>query len=214
MPLVWEQQSWLEIRNDHHGMFHVLFRCERDVDACNCLDVDLHVASVAEVNTRLVGTFVWSVLERDDVLSGLQLLIAEVSDILFRLFWSDRWLAKVLSLKRNRQNVSRENQTSNYLSSQRLQADDNRVQVLSFPQVNRLERFLYGNTEGLCCIQESWNVLHALECHFAFVNFLDGSWLKSIGQLAQDDSVLKDFEEVVHISRGVDWFSSDLLDPF
>lgn len=49
----------------------------------------LHVTSVAEVDAGLVGTFVRAVLKRDDVLARLELLFAEVSDVLLRFLWSD-----------------------------------------------------------------------------------------------------------------------------
>lgn len=62
---------------------------------CRCL----HVTRVAEVDARLVGTFVWAVLQRDDVLASLQLLVAEIPNVLLGLFRSDWWLVKVVSLK-------------------------------------------------------------------------------------------------------------------
>lgn len=62
---------------------------------------NLHVASVAEVDAGLVRTLVGSVLEWDDVLPGLELLVAEVPDVLLRLLWPDRWLSKVASLQFN-----------------------------------------------------------------------------------------------------------------
>lgn len=73
---------------------------------------------------------------------------------------------------------------------------------------------MHRNAEGLGGFQESRDVLHALECHFAFVDFLDGSWLEGVGQLAEDHAVLENFEEVVHVSRNVYGLTGDFLDPF
>jgi hypothetical protein len=59
----------------------------------------LHVPCVAEVDARLGGTLVGAVLQRNDVLAGAQLFLAELASILFRFFRADRGQAVFVSLK-------------------------------------------------------------------------------------------------------------------
>lgn len=68
-----------------------------------------------------------------------------------------------------------------YLSSKRLQANDHRIQVLAFPQVNSLEGLLGWYTEGLGALHELVDVFHALECHGRRLNFPDCSRFQGIG---------------------------------
>lgn len=87
-------RTWNPLWNDHLGMF---LRCERmEVRWAWC---SLHVASVAEIDSRLVSAFVWAILKRNDVLTSFQLFVAEIPDVLLRFLWPDRWLAEVVRLK-------------------------------------------------------------------------------------------------------------------
>lgn len=63
-------------------------------------------------------------------------------------------------------------------------------------------------------LQERRNVFHALEGHCALVDFLDGSGFQRVDELAEENAVLQDLEEVVHVAAGVDRLASDFLDPF
>lgn len=58
-------------------------------------DTDLHVPGVAEVDARLGGALVRSVLQGDDVGAGAQLLVAEVPHVLVGLLGANRWLVEV-----------------------------------------------------------------------------------------------------------------------
>lgn len=99
-----------------------LLRCVTDAD-------DLHVSCVAEVDAGLIGAFIWSILKRDDVLAGFELLIAEISDVLLGFLGSNRSFAEVLALKENFLfwALSKSSHEITHFSAQWLQADDNRV---------------------------------------------------------------------------------------
>lgn len=64
---------------------------------------------------------------------------------------------------------------SSYLSAQRLQANDHRVQILAFPQVNGLECLLGRHAHGYGHGQKVIDVFHAFESHRASVHFLHGT---------------------------------------
>lgn len=102
---------------------------------------------------------------------------------------------------------------SAHLATQRLQADNHRVQILALPQVDALEGLLGGDTEVLGAREEGRDVLHALEGHFAVVDLLDGAGLQGVGQLAQDDAILEHLEEVVGVAGCVNGLLGDGLDP-
>ena len=69
-----------------------------------------------------------------------------------------------------------------YLTTESLQADDDRVQVLLLPQIDRLEQFFVGYAEFPGRIEETVDVLHALEGHFALLDASDAVGLQSVGQ--------------------------------
>lgn len=89
------------------------------------LKYSLHMPGVAKVNSALGRALVRPVLQRDHILASLQLLLAEVAHVLLGLLGSDGRFAKVSGLP-----------------AQRLQADNDRVQVLTLPQVHALEGLL------------------------------------------------------------------------
>lgn len=155
------------------------------------------MSGVAKVDATLGCALVGAVLQRDDRLSGPELFVAELALVLVRFLWSDRRLAILTGF-----------------SAERLQADDHRVQVLPFPQVDGLEEFLRWNAELLGRLQEGGDVLHALEGHLAGVDLLDRSGIDCVGQVTQQDTVLQHLVEVVHLAGGVDRFAGDFLDPF
>lgn len=142
----------------------------------------LHVSCVAKIDAWLSGTFVWSILKWDDILASLHLLVGEVANIFLSFFWSNAWFAKVVSLKKNKLINIRSLKLfmSTHFSAQRLQADDDRVQVLTLPQINRLECLLNWNTECLRTLKESRNIFHTLESHFTLVDFLHRAGLQCI----------------------------------
>lgn len=179
----------------------------------------LHMSCVSEIDAWLVSTFVWSVLKRYYILTSFKLFIGEVANILLSFFWSDSRFSEVVSLKTKKVNTFNylnnwKDSNCAYLSPQWLQANHDRIQILTFPQINWLERLLNRDSEFFCIRQESWNIFHTLECHFTLVYFLHWSWLKSVCQFAKDNSILEDFIKVVHVSGRVDWLAGDLLDPF
>lgn len=155
------------------------------------------MSGVAKVDTTLGRSLVGTVLQRDDCLSGTHLLVTELAFVLVRFLWSDRWLSILTSF-----------------SAKRLKADDYRVEVLPFPQVNSLEGFLWWNSELLGTLEESGDVLHALEGHLAGVDLLDRTGFDRVGEVTQQDAILEHLVEVVHLAGGVDRFASDFLDPF
>lgn len=155
------------------------------------------MSSVAKVDATLGRTLIGTVLERDDRLSRPQLLVRELTLVLVRLLGSDRWLSVLAGL-----------------ATKRLQADDHRVEVLSLPEVNRLEGFLWWHAELLRTLQEGRDVLHALERHLAGVDLLHRSGFDRVGQVTQQHAVLEHLVEVVHLAGCVDRFAGDLLDPF
>lgn len=155
------------------------------------------MSSVAKVDAALGRTLVGTVLERDDGLAGPQLLVGELALVLVRFLGSDRGLAVLAGL-----------------ATQRLQADHNRVKVLPFPQVHRLEGFLRGHAELLGALEERRDVLHALERHLARVDLLHRAGLDRVRQVTQQHAVLEHLVEVVHLAAGVDRLPGDLLDPF
>lgn len=63
-------------------------------------------------------------------------------------------------------------ETSTHLPAEGLQADDDRVEVLSLPQVDGLEGFLRGHAQRLDNLEENVDVLHALERHLTLVDLL------------------------------------------
>lgn len=100
----------------------------------------LHVPGVAEVNSALGSALVRAILQRDHILASLELLIAELAHVLLRLLRTDRRLSHVVRLP-----------------AQRLQANDDRVQVLSLPKVYALESLLRWHAELLGYFQEIYN---------------------------------------------------------
>lgn len=60
------------------------------------------MASVAEVDAGLGGALVGAVLKRNHILTGLELLIREVSNVLLSFFWSDAGLREVVGLKQRK----------------------------------------------------------------------------------------------------------------
>lgn len=155
------------------------------------------MSSVAKVDATLGRTLVGTVLQRDDRLSCPQLLVRELALVLVRLLGSDRWLSVLAGL-----------------AAKRLQADDHRVEVLPFPEVHRLEGFLWWYAKLLRTLQEGRDVLHALERHLAGVDLLHRSGFDRVGQVTQQHAVLEHLVEVVHLAGCVDRFAGDLLDPF
>lgn len=73
-----------------------------------------------------------------------------------------------------------------YLSPERLKTDDDRVEVLSLPEVDRLEGFLSGDTHGSSSLKESVDVLHTLEGHLTLVDLLHGARFQCIDQSETD----------------------------
>lgn len=69
---------------------------------------------------------------------------------------------------------------STHLPSQRLQADNNRVEVLSLPKVDSLESLLSGDAAGLSTLHEGVDVLHALEGHGGGLDLLDLTGLEGV----------------------------------
>lgn len=69
-----------------------------------------------------------------------------------------------------------------YLTTESLEANDDGVEILPFPQVDGLEKFLGRDAECLGSFQERVDVLHALEGHFALLNALDDARLHHVGQ--------------------------------
>lgn len=67
-----------------------------------------------------------------------------------------------------------------YLPAQRLQADNNRVKVLSFPEVDGLEGLLSGHATGLSSLHKGVDVFHALECHGGGLDLLDLTGLEGV----------------------------------
>lgn len=126
------------------------------------------MSGVAKVDTTLGRSLVGTVLQRDDCLSGTHLLVTELAFVLVRFLWSDRWLSILTGF-----------------SAKRLKADDYRVEVLPFPQVNGLEGFLWWNSELLGTLEESGDVLHALEGHLAGVDLLDRTGFDRVGEVTQ-----------------------------
>lgn len=155
------------------------------------------MSSVAKVDSALGRALVGTVLQRDDGLAGPQLLVRELALVLVRLLRSNRGLAVLAGL-----------------AAERLQADDHRVEVLSLPEVHGLEGFLWWHTELLRTLQEGRDVLHALERHLAGVDLLHRTGLDRVRQVTQENAVLENFVEVVHLPGCVDRFAGDLLDPF
>lgn len=155
------------------------------------------MSGVAKVDATLGRTLVGAVLQRDDRLSGPHLLVRELALVLVRLLRADRWLAVLTGLP-----------------AQRLDADDDRVQVLPLPQIHRLEGFLRGDAELFRTLQEGGNVLHALKRHLAGVDLLHRTGVDRVGQVAQDHAVLEHLVEIVHLTGGVDRLARHLLDPF
>lgn len=156
----------------------------------------LHMSGVAKVDATLGRSLVGAVLQRDDRLSGSELFIAELTFVLVRFLRADRRLAILTGFP-----------------AERLQADDHRVQVLPFPQVDGLEEFLRGNAELFRRLQEGGNVLHALEGHLAGVDLLDCTGVDRVGQITQQDTVLEHLVEVVHLAGGVDRLGGHFFDP-
>lgn len=155
------------------------------------------MSSVAEVDSTLGRTLVGAVLQRDDCLAGTHLFVAELTLVLVRLFGPDGRLS-ILS----------------GFSAKRLKADDYRVEVLPFPQVDGLEGFLWWYAELLGALEEGGDVLHALEGHLAGVDLLDRTGFDRVGEVTQQDAILEHFVEIVHLAGGVDGFAGDFLDPF
>lgn len=155
------------------------------------------MASIAEGHARLSGTLVGAILQVDNALRSPELLLGEVADVLLRLFWANGRLIKLRSLP-----------------SQRLQADNNRVEVLSLPKVHSLEGLLSGHAAGLSTLHEGVDVLHALEGHGGGLDLLDLTGLEGVNHLAQQLSVLQGFVEIVGVSRLVDVGACDDGDPF
>lgn len=155
------------------------------------------MSSVAKVDATLGRALVGTVLQRDDGLAGPQLLVRELALVLVGLLRSDRRLAVLAGL-----------------ATQRLQADDHRVEVLPFPEVHRLEGFLWGHAELLRTLQEGRDVLHALERHLAGVDLLHRAGLDRVGQVTQQHAFLEHLVEVVHLAGCVDRLARHLLDPF
>ena len=75
-----------------------------------------------------------------------------------------------------------QSETIKYLASKSLQADDDCVEILFFPQIDRLEKFLRRHSECLGSFQEVVDVLHALESHLAHLDAFDGVGLNHVGQ--------------------------------
>lgn len=155
------------------------------------------MSSVAKVDATLGRTLVGTVLQRNDRLSCPQLFVGELAFVLVRLLGSDRWLSVLAGL-----------------ATERLQADDHRVEVLPLPEVHRLEGFLWWHAKLLRTLQEGRDVLHALERHLAGVDLLHRSGFDRVGQVTQQHAVLEHLVEVVHLAGCVDRFAGDLLDPF
>lgn len=101
-----------------------------------------------------------------------------------------------------------------YLATQRLQADDDRVEILTLPEIDTLECLLSGYTKVLGTLQESRNVLHALEGHFTLVDLLNAAGLQCVGQFAQDHTILEHLKEVFRIARCVNRLRRNSLNPF
>lgn len=155
------------------------------------------MSGVAKVDATLGCTLVGAVLQRDDRLAGPQLFVAELALVLVRFLGPDRRLAILTGFP-----------------AERLQADDDRVQVLPLPQVHGLEEFLRWDAELFRRLQEGGDVLHALEGHLAGVDLLDRAGIDRVRQVAQQHAVLEHLVEVVHLAGGVDRLAGDFLDPF
>lgn len=156
-----------------------------------------HMSCITEVETALVGAFVGTVLQGDDGITGTQLFLSELALVLLSLLGSNGRFAELGSL-----------------TTESLQADDDRVQILLLPQIDRLEQFLVGHAEFPGRFQEAVDVLHALEGHFALLDASDGVGLQSVGQFAEENSVSQLFEDVVRVAGEVVGHASDLVDPF
>lgn len=109
-----------------------LISCTSSSSSSSSSSHPLHVPGVAKVNSALGSALVRAILQRDHILTSLELLIAELAHVLLRLLRSDRRLSHVMRFP-----------------AQRLQANDDGVQVLSLPQVYALERLLRWNTQLL-----------------------------------------------------------------
>lgn len=155
------------------------------------------MSGIAEIKSTLVGSLVGSVLEGDDSVSGSQLLLRELAFILFSFLGSNGRLA-ILGC----------------LTTESLEADDDRVEILPLPQVDGLEELLRWHAECLGRFQERVNVFHTLEGHFALLNALDDARLHNIGQFAQESSITQVLVNVIGISGGVVRFTGQLTDPF
>ena len=69
-----------------------------------------------------------------------------------------------------------------YLTTERLETYDDCVQILLFPQVDGLEKFLGRYSQSLGSHQERIDVFHTFKSQFAFANALDYARLDHIGQ--------------------------------
>lgn len=142
---------------------------------------------VSKVETTLVRSLVGSVLQTYDSLTGFEFVFAKVTDVLLRFFGADARGTELTSLRLTisyyfTAKAFPDNNIQLYLSAQRLQANHHRVQILTFPQVHRLESFLgrYANRYGHS--QKVIDVFHTFKSHLARVHFLHGSRNKSVHQ--------------------------------
>jgi len=143
------------------------------------------VPSVAKVKAALVSTLVGAVLQGDDSVAGPQLFLSELASVLIGFLRADRGLSVLGCLfKRNNlieiSSLKILNFEMKYLATESLKADDDRVEILLFPQVDSLEELLGRNAHIPGSLQEGVDVLHALESHLGLLNFLHTPWLHNI----------------------------------
>jgi len=137
------------------------------------------VSGITEVLAALVGAFVGTVLQVDDALAGAELLFAELTLVLIRLFWSQDWAIPFWV------DLSRSAQSEKALRHLR--------NISPLPQVNSLEDVDFGHTINFAGFLELVNVLHHLELATLGVDFGDAAGHHFVHHPAENGAIAKNF---------------------
>lgn len=134
---------------------------------------------LSKILSSLSGSLVRSHLQSNHAFSCLQLLFSETAHI-FRCFLrSNSWLSEIRRF-----------------SPEWLQTDDNRIQVLTFPQVDRLKLFLRWDAKLGDFCQKVVDVLHTLESHLRLVHFANWIGLQTIDKSTVRSKVRNQFIKI------------------